>query len=158
MRRIRSLPFRAEIEDLIIRYAAALDHADSDLSLLQMWGLLEKITDTVGANYDETIRRAVWVYKDRSYAKEALEGVRLRRNLFVHAAKVEERDQFLYLIESFVDPHLLYLIRNDFAVASLDEHGAHLSLPVEPDVLEKQRKQRSHALRLIRKWSRASSP
>ena len=124
-----------------------------------MWGLLEKMTDTVGANYDETIRRAVWVYKDRSYAKEALEGVRLRRNQFVHAAKsAEERDQFLYLIKSFVDPHLLYLLRNDVAVGALEEYGAHLSLPIEPEVLEKQRRQRSHALRLIRKWSRPSSP
>jgi hypothetical protein len=157
MIQLKSLPYRPELEALIIRYAAALDHADSDLSLLQMWGLLEKMTDTVGANYDETIRRAMWVYKDRPFAKEALEGIRLRRNLFVHAARSGDvRDQFVYLIKSFVDPHLLYLLRNDFAVTSLEEYGAHLSLPAEPEVLEKQRKQRSHALRLLRTWGRVS--
>jgi hypothetical protein len=151
------LPYRIDLEQLLIRYAGALEQSDFDVCLLQLWALLEKLTNTVGANYDETIRRTVWPYRDRSAAKESLECVRLRRNRYVHAAKSsDEREQLVYLIKSFIDPHLLYLVRNDFGVATLEEYAAHLALPADPKVLDRQRKQRSRALFLIRKWTRAA--
>lgn len=57
MRRLRALPHRSEIETLLIRYVRALDRVDMDLAFLQIWSILERMTDTVGGNYDETIKR-----------------------------------------------------------------------------------------------------
>ena len=153
-RRLRQLPYRRDLEDLIIRYATGLDHLNLDVAFLQLWGILEKVTDTVGGKYDETIKQAIWVYEDRQEAKQLLQSLRFRRNQFVHAAKSsEERDQIVFMIKSFVEPHLLRLIRNDFRVRSLQEYGKFLSLPTNVDSLETRWRQLGQALRTRKRWA-----
>jgi len=152
MRRLRRLPFRKDLEDLIIRYVNALDQSDHDVAFLQMWSILEKLTNTIGANYDKTLKRTVWLYNDRRIAREFLECARLQRNLYVHAAhSTEEPDQAAYLIKSFVDPHLVRLIRNDFGVTSLEEYGQLLSLPTDVKILKRDKLWIAKALRIVRK-------
>ena len=56
MRHLRQLAYREDLETLIARYAAALDHSDLDVAFLQMWSILERLTDTVGGNYNDSIR------------------------------------------------------------------------------------------------------
>jgi len=155
-RRLRSLPYRAEVEDIVSRYATALDQVNLDVALLHLWSILEKITDTVGGKYDETIRRAVWGFNDRRLAAEMLQTVRLHRNQFVHAARSgEDRDQIVYMIKAFVEPHLLRLLRNDFEVESLEEYARFLSQPTNPAALSRIHRRSGRALWLIRAWSKA---
>ena len=68
LRRIRKLPFAAELEIIIGRYEV-LDNLNLDVAFLQLWAILEKINDTVGGKYDETIDRATWVFSDRRSQK-----------------------------------------------------------------------------------------
>lgn len=146
-RRMRRLPYRNDIERLLIRYAAALDHSNLDVAFLQMWSILEKMTNTVGGGYNETIRRATWSFADRHLARPLLESVRLRRNQFVHAAQSsQDRQEVAYMIKSFVEPHLLHLLRNDFRVESLEEYGEFLRLPVNVETLEKRVEQARRAI------------
>lgn len=77
--KMRKLPYRRDLEEIIIRYADAMAYSNSSLAFLEMWSILEKITDTVGAQYDKTIDRAVWVFADRGVASEALSACRLPR-------------------------------------------------------------------------------
>jgi hypothetical protein len=156
MNHIRRLPFGNDVEDLIIRYVIALDQTDHDAAFLQMWSILEKITNTVGANYDETIRRTVWLFSDRSLARDFLECARLQRNLLVHAAKsTEEPDQAAYLIKSFVEPHLTHLIQNGFGLSTLEEYGQHLCLPTDLKTLQRNRRWIAKAIRFqIKKASK----
>jgi len=150
MKLICSLPFMKDMEDLIIRYATVLDQTDHDVAFLHLWSMLEKITNTVGANYDETLKRSTWIYKDRHFTKNLLESLRLQRNLYVHSARSsEEPDQVLYLMKSFVDNHLIRLIRNDFHVESLEEYGQVLSQPTDLATLEKNKKRAEQALRFL---------
>lgn len=160
MRRLASLPYRHELEDLIGRYAVALDQLNLDIAFLHLWSILEKLTDTVGASYDDTIKRAVWAYKDRRFASEMLWALRLHRNRLVHAAHSggDERDQVVYMIKSFVEPHLWRLMVNDFKVESIEEYGKHLALPSNLDTLERQRRRLQLAERLVRKWEKKHSP
>jgi len=152
VRRMSRLGHRQDLERLVMRYAQALDQSNLDVAFLQMWAILEKMTDTVGANYDETIRRAIWPFKDRQVAKETLEHLRFRRNQYVHAARSGQgRDQIVYMVKSFVDPHLVRLIRNDFEVESLAEYGEFLGLPAAMGTLEKRRDQLKRAIRLRKK-------
>ncbi|HUW82030.1 MAG TPA: hypothetical protein VMZ31_04430 [Phycisphaerae bacterium] len=156
-RRLHRLPFQQDIEDLIIRYVNALDHANLDVAFLQMWSILEKLTNTVGANYDETIRRAVWRFTDRRLAGEMLESLRLRRNQYVHAAKSpEDREQITYMVKDLVDPHLHDLIRNDFRVESLEEYAACLALPTDIKTLEKRQQQMRRAARMLKRQGNRS--
>jgi hypothetical protein len=142
MRKIRHLDYRKEMENLIARYTVALDQSNLDLFFLQIWSILEKLTDTIGGKYDETIKRAIRIFpEERQVVKECLEALRFRRNQLVHAGKsVDNQDQIAYMIKSFVDPHLISLIRNDFKITSFEEYGQYLSLPVNVDVLKKQLK------------------
>lgn len=149
MKQIRHRAYAQELERLFMRYANALDYSDFDVALLQMWSLLESVTDTVGSNYDETIKRAIWIFADRKLAKETLEHLRTRRNQYVHSARSnDERDQAVHMIKSFVEPHLIRLVKNDFEVNSIQEYGAFLALPSDPDTLKKQKQRYSRAIKV----------
>ncbi|MBN2561085.1 MAG: hypothetical protein JXQ75_09165 [Phycisphaerae bacterium] len=149
VRRIRRLPYRNDIEELIIRYVTALDHSNLDVAFLQMWSILEKLTDTVGAKYDETIRRATWLDEDRHLARQLLESLRLRRNRFVHAARSSgDREETAYMMKSFVEPHLLRLICNHLDVQSLEEYSEYLRLPSDAKTLEKRQRMLRRAIRM----------
>lgn len=131
-RRIAHLPYRTDLEQIIGRYITALDQTLPDVAFLQMWTLLERITDTVGARYDETIRRTTWFLKDRKLGSDLLDCVRIQRNRYVHSAQeAGQGDQSAFLIKSFLEPHLMTLISNPYSVGSLREYAEVLNLPVD---------------------------
>lgn len=155
MRCLRHVPFHKELRQLIVRYAAALSRADQDAAFLQMWSILETITHTGGRKYDETIRRSTWILEDADRARESLEYLRCYRNQYVHAARsAENRDQIAQLMKSYVDPHLITLLRNEFDVANLEEHGSCLSLPTSIDELKRRRRRFARAINIRTSWSR----
>lgn len=154
MKKLKASNYRLELQDLLIRYVGALDQLNPNLAFLQMWSILERITDTVGANYDDTIRRTTWVYakNERPIALELLGTLRNRRNQYVHAGKGgTDADQIAYLIKSFIDPHLLYLINNPFEIRRLSEYGQFLALPTEIALLEEKKRRLSRAIRALAK-------
>jgi hypothetical protein len=139
MRHLARHPFGIEVQQLIRRYSEALDQRDLNVAVIQLWGILEKLTGTVGANYDETIQRAASVFKEPKNAKEKLEYLRMRRNAYVHASRsTNDRDQAAYLVKAFVDPHLVRLVFNEFRVGSLDEYAKFLALPRNVAALERR--------------------
>jgi hypothetical protein len=152
-RKIASLPYRKELEMLFLRYISALDQANPNVAFLQLWGILEKITNTVGAKYDETIDRTCRVFSkiDRPVMKETLESLRHHRNRYVHAGGAgRENEQITYQIKRFVDPHILRLINNVFHVKSLQEYGEFLGYSTDIQTLEKMRNWSTRALRIAR--------
>jgi hypothetical protein len=158
MKNIASWQYTSELEDLLIRYSVALDQTNPDNAFLQMWSILEKMTNTVGANYDETVRRAVWFYadQDRGLTKDILESLRFCRNRLVHAGKGDyEGDQVVYQLKVFIDQHLLRLIANDFRVKTLAEYGQMLALSTSVQSLKAQRRKISRAFHIRTKASAA---
>jgi hypothetical protein len=154
LQQIAAHSYGRDLESLLIRYAGALDQPNTDLAFLQMWSILEKITDTVGANYDETIRRAVWIYNpdSRPVAKEMLEALRYRRNLYVHSGEGRtDGDQVAYLIKSLIDPHFVKLIQNQFGIASLKDYGEFLALPTDLGVLQERQRRLEAAMQFMTK-------
>lgn len=151
LNRLSRLAYRDALESLIVRYSDALDHVNYDVSFLQMWSLLEKLTDTGGGNYDKTIQRTAWMFDDKDIDSEILKVLRAQRNRYVHAARSgEHSDQTAYLIKWFVDVHLLRLLRNDLNVSGLDEYTGYLDLPSDIEGLRKKRRQLTRVLRLLR--------
>jgi hypothetical protein len=149
IRRISKLPYRKELEEVLIRYIVALDQPNPNVAFLQLWGILERITNTVGGQYDETIKRACWVYvrKERPLMKEILESLRHHRNRYVHSGNAgHETEQITFRIKSFVDPHLARLLNNRFKVQSLQEYGDFLAYPTDLKALERMRSWSSRAI------------
>jgi hypothetical protein len=148
-RSIQAHGYAEELEELIVRYVVALDNPDFDVAFLQLWSLLEKLTDTVGANYDETIKRTSWLFDDRATVRELLGHLRLRRNRFVHAAKTGDKpDQAVYLAKYIIDGHLDFLIRNQVGFTSMQEYGEFLKLPRDGDTAKRRRYLLTKAIRM----------
>jgi hypothetical protein len=153
MKQIAGLRYGRELAQLFTRYVSALDQSNPNVAFLQLWGILEKLTDTVGGQYDETIKRTCWVYakKSRAVMKETLESLRHHRNRYVHVGSSgQESEELTFLIKSFVDPHLVRLLNNTFKVESLHEYGKFLSYPTDSKMLEKMQTWSSLALRATR--------
>jgi hypothetical protein len=152
LRKILGHSYSSELQDLLDRYIWALDQNNPTVAFLQMWGILEKITNTVGAEYDKTIDRASWVYEDRSIplVKDLLASLRHRRNRFVHSGPMHDNEEIVYMVKQFLDPHLLRLINNDFRVRSIQEYAEILSLPSDLNAL----KRRHEKLSMVLKWSK----
>jgi hypothetical protein len=122
------------------------------VAFLQMWSILEKITDTVGTNYDDTIKRTIWIFTagSRLIAKDLLESLRYRRNKYVHSGESgQQADQVAYMVKSFLDPHLVNLVSNPLKVRSLEEYGQFLALPTEIGTLQDRRRMMRIALRVL---------
>lgn len=153
IRRINKSPFRKELEELIVRYAAALDQSDYGVAFLQMWGVLEKLTATVGGSYDETIKRAAWPFVDgRILVKELLSCMRLRRNLYVHSSvKRQDMDQAIYVVKDIVDVHLTRLIRNGFNASSIEEYARRLTLSTDVSSLRREKRLLTDVIKYLSK-------
>jgi hypothetical protein len=155
-KRLATLEYRRDLEALLMRYASALDHPDTDIAFLQMWGLLERVTGTIGGNYDETIERTVWpfLHKERPLYRDMLDSLRCRRNQYVHSGRAgQESDQAAYLLKFFVDFHLWNLISNQLGVHSLEEYGEFLALPTDVTVLKQRQRALAKALQVLQKKS-----
>ncbi|PJF38667.1 MAG: hypothetical protein CUN55_16620, partial [Phototrophicales bacterium] len=141
MRSIRNLNYSLDMKNLILRYTEALDQSNLNDCVLRLWGIIERITDTIGSNYDETTKRMSWVFKDRKLVREMLQAIRVRRNQHVHSGRsAHDRDQVAYLAKYLLDPHILILLRNDFKVSSLEEYARVLALPENYDILREMEK------------------
>lgn len=138
--KIRSSPFRAEIENLLARYASALDQINPDKAFLQLWSILEVITNTLeSGSYDKTIERSVWYFKDRSTARDILKSLRVYRNRHVHTAYTsEDALSYTYGLKAFVDACLEQLIRNTFGARNLKEYSEIVSMPVNIETLDRR--------------------
>ncbi|MCX7429335.1 MAG: hypothetical protein NTW96_27390 [Planctomycetia bacterium] len=155
LEQMKGLSYKQQLQELLAQFTNALGQSDPNTAFLQLWCILERITDTVGRRYDETIERTLWSYVDRASMKEQLEHLRLRRNLYVHAAESgSEMEQTVHVAKSFAEKHLLRLIRNDFDVASIGEYGKFLSLPTDVGTLKKQRERLDRAIRI---WDKNES-
>jgi hypothetical protein len=160
MRCLAALEYKNDLIAILIRYVNALDQPNTDIAFLQMWSILEKITDTIGGKYDETIERTLWPFQgqDRFVSKNILESLRYRRNQYVHSGKADQEcDQIAYMIKSFVDPHLFMLISNRLNVHSLEEYGNFLALPSNITILKERRQILTQALRVLQPRQTTSS-
>lgn len=135
--KIETSPFKQELIELFARYAIALDQTNLHVAFLMLWSLLEKITDTVGKSYDDTIERAIWPFSEQISSKQLLNQLRLCRNQFVHSAETSNAsDRLCYVTRYFVDHHFVALLYNYYAVNSLKEYGEFLALPHDLKRLE----------------------
>ena len=145
------IPYKKDADAFWVRYARALDRADHEANFLRLWSLLELLTGTSGERYDETIKRTLFVCREREFNRLILEHLRDQRNALVHRDEsTGEVDRHLFQLKGYVED----LIRLHLAWAgkfqSLSEFGEFLSLPEAPGVLKERIRlfQRGHRFRV----------
>ncbi|MFC1855739.1 hypothetical protein ACFL2A_04295, partial [Thermodesulfobacteriota bacterium] len=69
----------------LTEYNDALNYRDKRRAFLKLWPVLERLTGTMSADYDLTVRRASFLWtKNNSFHKDILNHLRLLRNSFIH--------------------------------------------------------------------------
>jgi hypothetical protein len=133
------IPYKEDADAFWVRYARAFDRADHEANFLRLWSLLELLTGTNGERYDETIRRTLFICREREFNRLILEHLRDCRNALVHRDEsTGEVDRYLFQLKRYVED----LIRLHLAWAgkfqTLNEFGEFLSLPADSSMLKKR--------------------
>ena len=141
LRLYKQIPYHEEATAMWLRYAHALDDPDPEGCFLKLWSLLELVTGTKSANYDEMVRRTLFVCQDRELHQLILEHLREQRNALVHSDDGNPRVhecifQLKRYVEEFIRLHLV--LHGRFKTTS--EFGEFLSLPFEPQTLREKRR------------------
>lgn len=140
--------YRGALEEAIRRYTQALDLTDWNASFIQMWSLLEYLTNS-GPHYDTTKKRTLFVCpnNERDLHREVLEHLRIYRNATVHAA--EQKDDLLTLVYQ-VKRYVEWLLWFHFGVSSqfhsIADAGDYLHLPSDPELLRQRKRLLKKAL------------
>jgi hypothetical protein len=140
LRRSKEIPYQEEASAMWLRYAHALDDPDPEGCFLKLWSLLELVTATKGANYDEMVRRTLFMCDEREFHQLILEHLRDRRNALVHSDNGSPQIQACIFqlkryVEEFIRLHLVLGRR----FKTISEFGEFFSLPFEPSMLKAKR-------------------
>lgn len=149
--KVRKLIRRAhspgQVVALFVRYSRAVTDPSAGAAIMQLWGLLESMTDT-GARYDETIARVANSLHPREPVRLLLELLRFRRNRLAHVgdAGVDGRRDAVRL--QFLVSHMLeFVVTSSRLFRNLGEVGHFLSLPTDEHELRRSVQLRNEALR-----------
>lgn len=145
---ISRLDFRREIEMFLLEYNRALDNVDQNTAFFQLWRLLEKLTGTEQARYEDTVRRASRIFKHREYYRMLLNILRQIRNESIHVGskRIDDQNYHLAQLKNIVEHLLKFFISDPFKFKNLNEAFEFLDLTDDLQKLERQIKMRENAL------------
>lgn len=148
---INKVKFKDEIREIFIRYVRALDSMDFESSYLKLWSLLEFLTNTQRMNYDKTITRTLFFYKDDIHNKEILEHLRLLRNKMIHIGESRsEMDPVIFQLKRFVEGIIIFLVNSKDYFNDMEEVGYFLDLSTDYNILKKEIKFRKRVFTLFK--------
>ena len=130
-------PYGEDLRNSFVRYAQAFDSTDYEFTYLKLWGILEHLTNTVGGKYDNTIRRTIFLYKDRAFQRQILEHLRNYRNLSVHSDKSSEQiETMVFQLKRYVEKLIFFHLNNTGKFNKLSEACDFLDLPTDHSILK----------------------
>ena len=137
-RKLTQHNYRQDVEDAIRRYGRALDSRDWNTAFLRLWSLLETLTSTLeNDSHKTTVKRALFLQRDRRYHGQVLNHLRNNRNKAVHLGQeAAEVETLLYQVKRYVEALLLFHIFNIYNFSTIKDSARFLDLP--PDVSELQ--------------------
>jgi hypothetical protein len=149
--RLSKISYAGELEKAFRRYTRALDGRDFNKAYLELWSVLESLTSTGKSNYDVTIRRALFIWREKELNKQILEHLRNYRNRTVHAGlNSEEIEILVRQLRYYVEHMILFHLFNGQKFADMNRAAEFLDL--RPDVAELRRRIRlmRRAINLLR--------
>jgi hypothetical protein len=138
-RKLNKSLYRPFLENALIRYSAALDNADWNTCFLELWGLLELLTDTKNANYSQTIERASSIYASNDIEVQILQHLRIARNNYVHQSEASSDIlTLIYQLKQTVEYLLEFHLNCDRHFADQAEAMRFLELPRDRKSITRQ--------------------
>jgi len=146
---LKRVNYDVELENAIVRYGKALDLMDWENSYLQLWGVLEQLTDTTNESYKVTIRRTSFFFSDREYHQQILTHLRDYRNRVVHAGtENQDIEAYIFQLKRYVEKVMEFLLGNRFGFNNISHAAEFMDMPVDLSKLDSKIKM----LRNARKW------
>jgi len=137
LNKIKKVNYKAELINSIVRYTNALDDSNLQNSYLKLWGLLEKLTDTIYGSNEETAKRAAYLYPNNQVVLKILHQLRNYRNKSVHAGEETSAvELYVYELKTIVEKLLFFSIDNPFKFTTFKEIGDFLKQPHEIEHLK----------------------
>lgn len=135
--------YRTDLEESIRRYGRILDSHDWNNAFVQLWGLLEHLTDTTRTDNKATSKRAMFLYprEELPLHRQVLAHLAHHRNRAVHAGYVsDDAERLLYQLKRYVEGVLRFHLFAGLDFQNRMEASAFLNLP--PDLVELQKRLR----------------
>jgi hypothetical protein len=149
-KRLTKHRYKSEVEDVIRRYTRALDHRDMHVSFIELWSVLERMTSTLRAEYDTTIKRTVFLYKDRDLHKQVLQHLRNFRNANVHAGhRTGKIETLIFQLKRYVEGLLIFHLVNELRFSSMEEASRFFDIDVDTSVLKEKVKALNKAIKFL---------
>jgi hypothetical protein len=142
--------YRTDLEESIRRYGRILDSRDWNNAFVQLWGLLEHLTDTTRMENRVTCTRARFLYpqNERSLHRDVLAHLAHHRNRAVHAGYVsEDAETLLYQLKRYVEGVLRFHLFAGVDFQNRKEAADFLNLPPDLDELQKRMRLTSRAMK-----------
>ncbi len=149
-RKLKNHKYPEVIKESIIRYARALDERIFTTAFIKLWGVLELLTDTVGASYQTTVKRTSFIFEERDYHLQVLQHLRKYRNSSVHMdSGSSEIETYLYQIKNYVEALIEFHIGNKYGFSSIQDAASFLSLPHDDNALAERIKKLQFARKFL---------
>jgi hypothetical protein len=155
--RLRKHPYAKVVEEALIRYVRALDQRDFENAFINLWGVLEHLTDTSWKNNQLTERRAGFLLGNDHFYREVLRHLRSHRNRSVHAgANSEFIETLVYQLKRVVEEHLRFHLFQGWRFGSHAETAEFMDLPIQSDALRARIAKSKLALRYFQPHQKSS--
>lgn len=142
--------YMTDLEESIRRYGRILDSRDWNNAFVQLWGLLEHLTNTTRSENRVTCKRAKFLFPkdERNLHKEVLDHLAHHRNRAVHAGYFsEDAETLLYQLKRYVERVLRFHLFAGLDFRSRKEAADFLHLPPDLDELQKRMRLTRRAMR-----------
>ena len=148
--RLSKSRYRGKLEDAIRRHARVLDTREWNSAFVQMWSLLEHLTDSTNDPNRVTAKRAsfLWKRSERPFHSQVLKHLMEYRNRTVHAGITTDRiETLLYQVKRYVDQTLLFHVGSASTFSSISEAAEYMDVPSELPELRRRRGMLERALK-----------
>lgn len=151
-RHLRQHPYGSQLREALVRYSRALDSNDYDVSFVQLWGLLEYLTD-FGGKHETAVKRIVALHHPEQHPFEriVLHHLRAYRNRIAH----DGESSFLgrarvFQVKRYVERAMAFHLGMGSRLRTLQDAAAFLDLPADSRTLRRQLRAMQFALQFRR--------
>ena len=154
--RLGSATIGADLTRLLALYCGACDEPELSSAYLALWAVLEQITGTGKASYEDLLRRASFLSHDPSFERAILEHLRNQRNGMVHhGSSIDDPERVVYQLKHYVEYGLMFLLRHARRFRVMDDFRQLLDLPPDPKLLRERLKWHRWAHGIHENWRKS---
>jgi len=130
------------LENAVLLYNSALDSYSFDTSFIKLWATLELLTGTTSHdNYDITVKRTAFIFKDNESIKAHLNILRDCRNNLVHKGYMEgKKEILLYDLKLYVEHLINFLLWRVKGLSNFEEYKQLLDSSTDKNALFQNKK------------------